>query len=168
MTSKRSIVLLVSALALVLVGCSSSDNGSSAGSGPGSPTTGATAVTGATAASGGASATTVNATEKDFAISVEGTQVSSGEVTFDVTNQGPSTHEFVVFRTNLAQDQLPTGSDGTVNEDADGLTHIDEVEDIASGSTQTLDVTLKPGHYVFICNLPGHYAAGMHAAVTVV
>ena len=28
-------------------------------------------------------------------------------------------------------------------------------------------VTLAPGHYVVICNLPGHYASGMHADLTV-
>jgi uncharacterized cupredoxin-like copper-binding protein len=157
-------VLLVATIALLMVGCSSGDNGSSASTDP-TASTGATTT--APASTGGTVATTVNATEKDFAISLDETQVSSGDVTFDVANQGPSTHEFVVFRTDLAQDQLPTGSDGTVNEDAKGLTHVDEVEDIASGSAGTLDVTLQPGHYVFICNLPGHYAAGMHAEVTV-
>jgi len=26
---------------------------------------------------------------------------------------------------------------------------------------------LKPGHYVFLCTLPGHYMQGMHVDVTV-
>ena len=32
---------------------------------------------------------------------------------------------------------------------------------------QSLDVSLKAGSYVIICNLPGHYASGMHTAFTV-
>ena len=30
------------------------------------------------------------------------------------------------------------------------------------GATKTITIDLKPGHYVLFCNLPGHYAAGMH------
>jgi uncharacterized cupredoxin-like copper-binding protein len=28
-------------------------------------------------------------------------------------------------------------------------------------------VTLAPGHYVAICNLPGHYQRGMHVGFSV-
>jgi uncharacterized cupredoxin-like copper-binding protein len=28
-------------------------------------------------------------------------------------------------------------------------------------------LSLKPGHYSLVCNLPGHYMAGMHADFTV-
>ncbi|MGV8964931.1 MAG: sulfocyanin-like copper-binding protein [Cellulomonas sp.] len=28
-------------------------------------------------------------------------------------------------------------------------------------------MTLAPGHYELICNLPGHYAAGMYTELTV-
>jgi uncharacterized cupredoxin-like copper-binding protein len=31
----------------------------------------------------------------------------------------------------------------------------------------TLDVTLQPGQYVIICNLPGHVAMGMVTELTV-
>jgi uncharacterized cupredoxin-like copper-binding protein len=30
-----------------------------------------------------------------------------------------------------------------------------------------LTVDLDPGNYVVICNIPGHYAAGMHAELTI-
>jgi uncharacterized cupredoxin-like copper-binding protein len=42
-----------------------------------------------------------------------------------------------------------------------------EQEDIASGSDTTLSVDLQPGHYVIICNITGHYEAGMHTELTV-
>ena len=42
-----------------------------------------------------------------------------------------------------------------------------EIEDIEAGSNESLTVTLDAGNYVFICNLPGHYAQGMHTGFTV-
>ena len=54
-----------------------------------------------------------------------------------------------------------------VDEDAKSLHPVDEQEDIAAGSTTSLTVDLKPGRYVAICNLPGHYQQGMYASFTV-
>jgi uncharacterized cupredoxin-like copper-binding protein len=154
--------LFVSLLVVSLVGAacgSDDDNGGTASAG-----TGATNP-GTTAAAGGGSA--VDVTEKDFAVAVSPSSAQSGDITFNINNEGPSTHEFVIFKTDLAPDALPTNDDGTVDEEGKGVEHIDEVEDIASGSEATLDVNLEPGSYVFICNLPGHYQAGMHTAFTV-
>jgi len=156
--------LFVSLLVVSLAGAacgSDDDNGGTATGG-----TGATnhATTSASGVSGGSS---VDVTEKDFAIAVSPSSAQSGDITFNISNEGPSTHEFVIFETDLAPDALPTNDDGTVDEEGDGVEHIDEVEDIASGSDATLDVDLEPGSYVFICNLPGHYKAGMHTAFTV-
>jgi len=92
----------------------------------------------------------------------------AGSVTFTIANEGPSVHEFVVFKTDLAADQLPTGADGDVDETGAGVKHIDEVENIASGTSDSLlTVDLKPGAYVVLCNLPGHYGLGMAASFTV-
>ncbi|MGZ8592899.1 MAG: plastocyanin/azurin family copper-binding protein [Actinomycetota bacterium] len=44
---------------------------------------------------------------------------------------------------------------------------IDEVEEIAPGTSATLNLDLDAGTYAVLCNLPGHYANGMHAAFTV-
>src|SRR3954466_9858386 len=150
--------ITVPALLLLVFGvaCSSSDDNSSASSGSSGSSTQSSS------ASGG-----VGATEKDFAITLDTSTTSAGSVTFDIANQGPSTHEFVVFKTDLAPDALPTSSDGTVDEKGKGVEHIDEVEDIAAGSNETLTTNLDAGSYVVICNLPGHYQQGMHAALTV-
>jgi uncharacterized cupredoxin-like copper-binding protein len=116
---------------------------------------------------GGAGGGTIDVTEKDFSIAVSPDSTSSGDLTFEVTNEGPSTHEFVIFKTDLAPDQLPTNEDGEVDEEGEGVEHVDEIEDIEPNGDGTLEVTLDAGNYVFICNLPGHYAAGMHTAFTV-
>lgn len=29
-----------------------------------------------------------------------------------------------------------------------------------AGTTKTLTIDLAPGHYTFVCNLPGHYGQG--------
>lgn len=141
----RYAVVVAAVLAVAAAGCSKSNSNNSGGGG-----------------SGG-----VGATEKDFSISLDASSAKAGSVTFNVKNEGPSVHEFVVFKTDLAPGSLPTGSDGTVDEEGQGVEHIDEVEDIAAGATQTLTVNLAAGHYVVICNLPGHYQQGMHAELTV-
>jgi uncharacterized cupredoxin-like copper-binding protein len=97
-------------------------------------------------------------------------------VTFTVNNTGPEdTHEFVVFKTDLAPDALPTAPDGSVDEEGEGVQLVDEIEDIAVGDTPTLTVTLDAGSYVLICNIVEdegdeaivHYQQGMRTAFTV-
>jgi uncharacterized cupredoxin-like copper-binding protein len=112
----------------------------------------------------------VKATESDFKIVLDKSSASSGDVTFNVNNNGPSTHEFVVFKTDLPEASLPTTKENgavIVDEKGAGLTHIDEVEDVTKGSSKDLTVNLKPGKYVVLCNLPTHYQLGMHASFTV-
>jgi uncharacterized cupredoxin-like copper-binding protein len=111
--------------------------------------------------------TPVGAAEKDFSIELDTASTEAGSTTFDVDNAGPSTHEFVVFATDLDPASLPVGDDGNVDEEGEGVTHIDEIEDIGSGCSASLTVDLAAGNYVLICNLPGHYAAGMHAPLKV-
>jgi uncharacterized cupredoxin-like copper-binding protein len=109
----------------------------------------------------------VGVTLADFTITVDPDSASAGDVTFDITNDAGQTHEFVVFNTDLAPDQLPTDEGGDVDEAGEGVEHVDEIEDITAGSTESLTVNLDAGSYVLICNLPGHYAQGMHTGFTV-
>ena len=109
----------------------------------------------------------IDVTVSDFKVEPAETSAPAGELTFDITNDAEHTHEFVIFKTDLAPDALPVGDDGDVDEEGEGVEHIDEIEDITGGSTQSLTVSLDAGNYVFICNLPGHYEQGMHAAFTV-
>lgn len=107
----------------------------------------------------------IGVTLSDFKVETE-SSAPAGELTFDVENTAEQTHEFVIFQTDLAPDALPTNDDGDVDEAGEGVTLIDEIEDITGGSSQSLTVTLDAASYVFICNLPGHYRQGMHAAFT--
>ena len=118
----------------------------------------------------------VDVTLQEFSVVLGSGSASAGEVTFNVTNEGPNDpHEFVVFRTDLAPDALPTSEDGSVDEQGDGVTLIDEIEDIAVGDSPTLTVSLDAGSYVFICNiveeeegtLESHYQEGMRVGFTV-
>jgi uncharacterized cupredoxin-like copper-binding protein len=108
----------------------------------------------------------VGATVEDFAISLDATQVAAGDVTFNIHNDGPSTHEFVVIKTDLASDALPLNAEGN-GVDEDQVDPVDEAEDIAAGADASFTATLEPGSYVVICNITSHYGAGMHAALTV-
>jgi uncharacterized cupredoxin-like copper-binding protein len=108
----------------------------------------------------------VGATVEDFAISLDATQVAAGDVTFNVHNDGPSTHEFVVIKTDLASDALPLNAEGN-GVDEEQVEAVDEAEDIAAGTDASFTATLEPGSYVVICNITSHYGAGMHAALTV-
>ncbi len=109
----------------------------------------------------------VNATLGTFTIDMP-TSIKAGQVTFHVTNEDTSdTHEFVIFKTDLAPGNLPLDDSGNVDETAQGLTHIDEIPDMAPGDVKDLTVTLDPGNYVALCNLPGHYQAGMFVGFTV-
>ena len=60
------------------------------------------------------------------------------------------------------------GKNDRVNEDAPALNSVlDSGSSLRPGETRLLATTLAPGHYVLVCNLPGHFRAGMHVDVTV-
>lgn len=152
-TRKMAVSLAaITALALVAAACSSDDEGGDTGAG----------------------GSTVAVTLQEFAVIPASASAAAGEVTFEVTNEGPDdVHEFVVFQTDLAPDALPTGADGSVDEAGEGLTLIDEIEDIAVGDAPTLTVNLEAGNYALICNIydasedEAHYQEGMFIGFTV-
>jgi uncharacterized cupredoxin-like copper-binding protein len=112
--------------------------------------------------------TPVNVLLEDFKVRQGAAVVPAGTVRFRILNQGPTTHELNVIRTDRAPDKLPLQRDGlTVNEDAPGLDHLDEAEGLDIGDRQTMVLRLAPGHYVMYCNMEGHYLGGMHAAFIV-
>ena len=115
----------------------------------------------------GASGPVFDVTIRDFKVRPSSPTAPAGTVTLSVSNIGPTTHEFVVVRTNLPDGELPIGADG-LSVDENRLDDVEEIEGIEDGSTEQVTVRLKPGRYVFFCNFEGHYLAGMHAAVRVV
>jgi uncharacterized cupredoxin-like copper-binding protein len=107
----------------------------------------------------------------EFSITVDPSSVESGEVSFAVENVGAIIHEFVVVSTDLDSSDLATTADGSVDEAGEGITPIDEIEDIEAGDSGSLTVSLDPGNYVLFCNVVDgdqvHYQAGMHTTFTV-
>ncbi|GAA1274538.1 sulfocyanin-like copper-binding protein [Streptomyces aureus] len=100
--------------------------------------------------------------------------VSAGAVSLRVVNTGAMAHEVVVLPLPPGQviGERPTGSDGKINE-ADSLGEASrscgagEGNGIAPGAMAWTTLTLRPGRYELVCNLPGHYLAGMYTELDV-
>jgi uncharacterized cupredoxin-like copper-binding protein len=124
-------------------------------------------VLGFVAAACGGEDADVTVTLRDDGIDLSDATPAAGSLTFEGINEGTATHEFEVFGVpeGVDADALPV-EDGVAAAD-EMLTVIDEVEDIAPGTSARLTVNLEPGTYALICNLPGHYGAGMHRTFTV-
>jgi uncharacterized cupredoxin-like copper-binding protein len=99
---------------------------------------------------------------KEFTVNPTAKQAKAGRVTFSVRNDGSVLHEFVVLRTDAAAGQLPVTS-----AKADETGNVGETGDLKPGRAKTIALNLKPGHYLMICNLPGHYTAGQRTDLTV-
>ncbi len=118
------------------------------------------------AACGGGGDADVIVTLRDDGITLSETSVAAGELRFEGINQGSLTHEVEVFA-------VPEGVDANVLPLAGGVAATDtlelkdEVEDVAPGTSASLSLDLEPGTYAVMCNLPGHYANGMHTTFTV-
>jgi hypothetical protein len=112
--------------------------------------------------------TPVNVLLEDFRVREDAALVPAGTVSFRIRNQGPTSHEFILVRTDRAPDKLPLQSDGlTVDEEAPGIKLLDEAEGLDIDDRETMVLDLAAGHYVMYCNLEGHYLGGMYAALTV-
>jgi hypothetical protein len=104
--------------------------------------------------------TTVDVTLQDFALTTT-SAVLAGEVTFHITNVGSPlstvepdhTHQFVVLKTDLAGDSLPTAPDGSVDEEDELVDVIAKVDAVRVGERKDLTVSLDAGAYVLVCNL---------------
>ncbi|MBE2319701.1 hypothetical protein DVA67_027275 [Solirubrobacter sp. CPCC 204708] len=105
---------------------------------------------------------TVKVTMDEFTLKSSPKSVSAGKVVFDARNDGADRHELVVLRTSTAASKLPQ-SGGRASEKG----RVGDTGVFAGGKSKKLTVTLKKGHYVLVCNLPGHYAGGMRADFTV-
>lgn len=71
---------------------------------------------------------------------------SGPTVTFDITNDGPTPHNF------------------TVRNEADEV--VMATADLSVGDTETIGVELEPGIYTIFCSLAGHESLGMSGTLT--
>ena len=144
-------VAAIGVVVALIAGCGSSSSGSSSS---GSSSSSSSTATKTTAAATNSKATV---TLSEMKVVPSPTSAKAGEVTFNVKNAGSIPHEMVVIKTSKQADQLGTGS--RVPETGS----VGETGDIPAGKSKTLKLKLAAGHYALICNVPGHYSAGMHA-----
>ena len=109
--------------------------------------------------------TVVPVNEGDFHISAP-TQLTAGEYTLRVLNEGPTQHELIVVP--YASWRLPIRADGlTVSEETIQTREVGSLEAGHAGAVRYLQLHLMPGRYVMFCNMEGHYMAGMHHELVV-
>ncbi|MGH2378882.1 MAG: plastocyanin/azurin family copper-binding protein [Candidatus Limnocylindria bacterium] len=106
----------------------------------------------------------IRADLREHAITLTSNEVRAGEVTFVVRNRGGQAHDLIVIRTDLAADALPVdGQTQMASEEG----RAGGIELVSPGRSANLRLTLEPGHYVLICNVPTHYGLGMHTELEV-
>ena len=139
-STRRFAVLLAvgAAIAVPVVGCGGSDDDEDS--------SGNAATPAATTGGGGGAGGAVDLTATDFKFDPSDPSVKSGEVTFNVTNDGGTTHALEV----------------------EGPGEESETDDISPGGSTELTVDLsKPGTYEFYCPVGNHKEMGMEGEITV-
>lgn len=104
---------------------------------------------------------TVDSTEWGF--SAPEIDAKAGKLTVTLDNKGKVAHEFVLLKSDAAPGALKVGSQGRVSESAS----VGEVSELKPGVSKSTTFNLKPGKYVYVCNIPGHYSSGMHGVLVV-
>lgn len=103
-----------------------------------------------------------------YKLTVSPSAVKAGRVTFAVSNttkkSGGSGMSFVLLKTNLAPDELPTTQGGRFVKETG---RVGTVVSINPGETATITLNLKPGKYVAISNANWNYDYGAYAALKV-
>lgn len=99
----------------------------------------------------------------EFSFTPKDSTIKAGTVKITAPNAGKVAHELVILRTDADPANLP--KKGT---EVDESKSIGELADVAAGKSKSGKFKLKPGKYAIVCNLPGHYAAGMYGSFTVV
>jgi uncharacterized cupredoxin-like copper-binding protein len=134
-----ALLALGAAFAVPIAGCGGGDDDDT------SADTGE--ATQASTTGGGGAGGTVDMSAVDFRFDPSDPTVKSGEVTFNLTNDGQAPHSLEIEDVN-GEDQEIEG-------------------DVSPGQSGTLKVNLPPGKYEFYCPVDGHKQLGMTGEVTV-
>jgi uncharacterized cupredoxin-like copper-binding protein len=107
-------------------------------------------------------------------LSASAATVAPGTVSFVATNGGSIDHELVVLPLPDGQSvgARAIGSDGKVDEsaslgEASNPCGAGSGDGITPGTSSWVTLTLPPGRYELVCDIAGHYAAGMYAQLTI-
>ncbi|MEY2517053.1 MAG: hypothetical protein QOJ89_4411 [bacterium] len=104
----------------------------------------------------------ITVTSTEYAFAPAAITATAGKLTITLDNKGTMVHELVVLKGDEAASALKV-SGGRVSE----KTAVGEVSETAAGAAKSSTITLKPGHYIIVCNVPGHYQDGMRGTLTV-
>ena len=95
------------------------------------------------------------------------TSAKAGPVTFDVTNWSRSVvHEMLVVAVDSPDAPLPYDFNKQIVPE-NQVKVLGETQELQPNASKSIQLTLAPGNYLLVCNVPGHYAAGMSLAFTV-
>ena len=130
------------AVAVPIAGCGGGNDDNSTSADTGGATQAST--TGGASAGGGQ---TVDLTAADFKFDPSDPTVKSGDVTFNLKNDGQTSHSLEIEDVN-GQDQEIEG-------------------EVSPGQSGTLKVNLPPGKYEFYCPVANHKEMGMEGEITV-
>jgi len=107
-------------------------------------------------------------------LSADRATASHGILSFLVANSGSINHEMVVLPllSSRGVGARPIGRDARVDErgslgEASKTGGAGAGEGIVPGAAGWVTVTLAPGQYELLCNIAGHYSAGMFTQLTV-
>src|SRR3954447_3152960 len=127
------------AVAVPMAGCggSSDDNSTSNAATPPAATTGGA----------GGAGSTVDLTATDFKFDPSDPSVKAGNVTFNLKNDGQTTHSLEIEDVNGQDQELES--------------------EVSAGQSGQLTVNLPPGKYEFYCPVSNHKELGMEGEVTV-
>jgi uncharacterized cupredoxin-like copper-binding protein len=141
--ARRFLALVVIAIPLTFAACGGDDETStSAASGDETSTEASTTTVSSAAAGGGG---TVKIGETEFKLNPSDPTTKAGQVTFDVSNDGSTTHNLEVEGNGVEE----------------------ETEDLQPGQSGKLIVDLKPGSYEIYCAIDDHKDLGMEGTLTV-
>jgi uncharacterized cupredoxin-like copper-binding protein len=136
-----ALFVIAVAVAVPIAGCGGGDDDNSTSA----ETAGATQASTTGGAAGGGQ--TVDMTAADFKFDPSDQTVKSGDVTFNLKNDGQESHSLEIEDVN-GQDQEIEG-------------------EVSPGQSGTLKVNLPPGKYEFYCPVANHKEMGMEGEITV-
>ncbi|UTI65697.1 plastocyanin/azurin family copper-binding protein [Paraconexibacter antarcticus] len=164
MNRPLSLLLPVAATGLLVAGCGSSSKKDDTPAKKPAAEAGTKAVsTNPAAAPVDASSGKVTITTTEYKFSAPEIHAKAGKLKVTLDNKGGVVHEFVVLKDSAAPGSLKPAANGRVSE----KTSVGEVSETDPGKTRTATLDLKPGKYIYVCNIPTHYMSGMYGELVV-
>ena len=135
---RKSLTLFAIMIPLVLAACGGDDSSDSS-------TTASSDTESTTVSAGGGSGETVDISETEFKLDPSDPSTKSGNVTFQVTNDGQTVHNLEVEGNGVEE----------------------TTDDLQPGDQGVLSVDLQPGTYEMYCSIDSHREQGMEGEITV-